>query len=111
MPNTHQCPWYADVQTKWKELGECAKGIIPARSPLDPRPSEIRAINDDLEVLARKVDALILAYGEYVKANSSSGVDLDLFTDQLSKALEGNATYEIECAASDRLEQIMEAAA
>ena len=45
--------------------------------------------------LARKVDALVEAYGNYVGANAP-GIDRSLFKDVLFNALDGNALYEIE---------------
>ena len=55
-------------------------------------------VADDLRVLARKVDALVEAYGDYVDANTS-GIDRSLFKDVLFTAIDGNALYEIEQAA------------
>ena len=52
-------------------------------------------------MLARKVDALVEAYGDYVDANTS-GIDRSLFKDVLAiqrmlfGAIDGNALYEIE---------------
>ncbi len=86
---------YADVQHRWRELSACASGIIPTRIPLEPAPGEIEIMADDLRILARKVDALVEAYGEYVDANAP-GIDLALFKDVLFNAMDGNALYEIE---------------
>ena len=86
---------YADIQHRWRELSACASGIVPARIPLEPAPSEIEMVADDLRVLARKVDALVEAYGDYVDANAP-GIDLALFKDVLFNAMDGNAFYEIE---------------
>ena len=52
-------------------------------------------VGDDLRTLARKVDALLEAYGDYVGANAP-GIDRSLFKDVLFNALDGNALYEIE---------------
>jgi hypothetical protein len=89
---------YADVQHRWRELSACAAGIIPTRIPLEPAPAEIEMVGEDLRVLARKVDALIAAYGDYVDANAP-GIDRSLFQDVLFNALDGNALYEVEQAA------------
>ena len=86
---------YADIQRRWQELSACASGIIPTRIPLEPAPGEIEMVADDLRVLARKVDALVEAYGDYVDANAP-GVDRSLFKDVLFNAIDGNALYEIE---------------
>jgi hypothetical protein len=52
--------------------------------------------------VARIVDAYILALGHDVKDNTSQAIDLADFTDQLTGALEGNATYQL-ARASQRL--------
>lgn len=101
---------HQEIITRWRELGELGRTIIPSEIPADPRPSEIEAVIDDLEALWAKVDPLILAIGKYVKANSSCGVDLDVFADQLRGALEGNATHECQRAADDLRAAILEAA-
>jgi len=56
---------------------------------------EIGVVAEDLRVLARKVDALVEAYGEYVDSNTS-GIDRSVFESVLLNALDGNALYEIE---------------
>jgi hypothetical protein len=86
---------YADIQYRWRELSACATGIIPTRLPLEPAPGEIAMVGDELRVLARKVDALIEAYGNYVDANTP-GIDRSLFDHVLFNAIDGNALYEIE---------------
>lgn len=91
----HHRPPNADIQHRWRELSACAAGIIPSRIPLEPAPGEITMVADDLRVLARKVDALVEAYGDYVDANTS-GIDRSLFKDVLFTAIDGNALYEIE---------------
>lgn len=86
---------YAAIEHRWRELSSCAAGIIPTQIALDPAPGEIDMIGDDLRVLARKVDALVEAYGDYVDANAP-GIDRSLFKDVLFNAIDGNALYEIE---------------
>jgi hypothetical protein len=86
---------YAAIQDRWRELSTCAAGIVPTRIPLEPTPGEIEMVADDLRVLARKVDALVEAYGDYVDANAP-GIDRSLYKDVLFNALDGNALYEIE---------------
>ena len=86
---------YAEIQYRWVELSTCAAGIIPTRLPLEPAPGEIEMVGDDLRVLARKVDALIEAYGNYVDTNAP-GIDRALFQNVLFNAIDGNALYEIE---------------
>jgi hypothetical protein len=86
---------YADLAYRWRELSTCAAGIVPTRIPLEPSPGAIEMVGDDLRTLARKVDALVEAYGDYVGANAP-GIDRSLFKDVLFNALDGNALYEIE---------------
>jgi hypothetical protein len=85
---------YAEIQHRWRELSICAAGIVPTRIPLEPAPGEIAMVADDLRVLARKVDALVEAYGDYVDANAP--IDHSLFEQVLFNAIDGNALYEIE---------------
>ena len=91
---------YTDLQQRWRELSACAAGITPSRIPLEPAPAEIAIVADDLRVLARKVDALVEAYGIYVDANSC-GIDRSVFENVLLNALDGNALYEIEQASQE----------
>ncbi|MCC6889630.1 MAG: hypothetical protein IT536_13935 [Hyphomicrobiales bacterium] len=95
-------PHYADVAYRWRELSACAAGITAARIGLPPAPRDFLAIGDDLRLLARKVDALVEAYGAYAKANAQANAgDLDgaLFDRALFNALDGNALYALEEAA------------
>lgn len=86
---------YSDIEYRWRELAACAAGIVPRRIPLQPAPGEIGMLGDDLRVLARKVDALVEAYGNYLDANAP-GIDRSLFENVLFNAIDGNALYEIE---------------
>lgn len=104
------CPHYADLQARWKQLAIAAAGVTPTKLPLEPRPSEVRALRDDLETLAHHVDALVESYGRYLAANATRPVDQSVFKDQLLGALEGNATFEIDETADRIREDILEAA-
>jgi hypothetical protein len=68
--------------------------VSPLHRRLQPH-NEFGIVADDLRVLARKVDALVEAYGDYVDANAP-GIDRSLFKDVLFNAIDGNALYEIE---------------
>jgi hypothetical protein len=96
---------YAQVQHRWRELSACAAGIVPTRIPLEPAPGDIETVADDLRVLARRVDALIAAYGHYIDA-MAGGVDRSLFHDVLFNAIDGNALYEIEQASQQLRDDI-----
>jgi hypothetical protein len=91
-PTDHR---YADIVYRWRQLSTCAAGIIPARLPLEAAPADLAPIADDLRILARKVDALIEAYGRYLDATASA-IDMALFRDVLFSVIDGNALYEIE---------------
>lgn len=65
----------------------------------EPDMSDAKALQQDLDAIASIVDPIILAVGHYAKSNFGR-IDLDLFTDQLRRALDGEATYEIEQAAA-----------
>lgn len=88
----------SDITARWRDLRLAAAGIIPTELGLDPSPAEIEAVADDLRALAKHVDRLIFSYGEML-AGHVRGLDLTLFEDVLSNALEGNALFEIELAA------------
>jgi hypothetical protein len=103
---------YQEIVLRWRELGQTALGIAPTDIPLEPRPSELSAPADDLRVLIRRVDRLIEAYGQQLRANSSMTEDefQKLFVGQLESAMEGNGLYESECQADLLREEFMEAA-
>ncbi len=101
-------PYLQEVAHRWQELARVAGGIVPTAIPLDPRPSEILAARDDLEVLAKHVDALLASYGAYLNAHSPCSVDQTYFTDRLWGDLQGNATYCVQEVADAVRERIME---
>src|SRR5688572_8379817 len=88
-----------NITARWRTLANVAAGIVPSECKhCDPCRADADALVSDLRVLARHVDALILAYGDYAKfALGVSGSDVkEHFTNTLSNALEGNATFAIE---------------
>ena len=105
MPMTRPDGYHDELTNCWRDLAALAAGIIPAKLGTSPEPDDILATLDDLGLLCRKVDRLVLAYGEYVNNRTGRKVDLSLFKDQLAQALEGNALYEIEEAAQDIRDQ------
>jgi hypothetical protein len=78
-------------------------GLYLHRIVGDAEPADARALIKDLEAICRHVDALIEAIGEEARRHSRA-IDITVFRDQLSRALEGNATYELESAA-ERMEE------
>ena len=98
-----------------KDLAAFCTGFIPSRigaGDFEPTRADGRDIQNDLELFARKVDAVVYAYGEYVREfGVISDRDLvDCFEDQLRNALEGNAMYLIEAGIEQRIEERAEAA-
>jgi hypothetical protein len=100
---------YADIERRWAELSDCAHDIVPTQLPIEPLPTDFDMLADDLRVLARRVDALVETYGDYLDANAPN-IDRMLFKNVLSDALDGNALYEIERAAQQQREDESEIA-
>lgn len=93
-----------------KSLKLFAGGIIPSRlmsSDYEPTRSDAVDLQNDLIILARKVDKVILAYGVYLLENGivSAGDVADHFTDVLENALHGNALYVIESRIEEKIQE------
>lgn len=84
-----------DIVARWKDLATLANGIIPNTLSPEPTPEEILALNDDLRLLAEKVDALVKAYADHFTEYTGERVDPQFTDDQLSNALEGSLLFEI----------------
>lgn len=69
--------------------------LIPPRIYVNPDPEEFEATSEYLLDVARIVDELVLAVGREVKSNATCAIDLKLFSNVLTNALEGDATCEI----------------
>ena len=99
-----------------RDLGHFANTFTPHRitSPaMEPVEGDAEDFNSDLMLIARKVDAVIEAYGEYLQSHgilSASDVS-DCFRLQMEKALDGNATYLISSGVEDRIEGLLDQAA
>lgn len=102
---------YQLLVTRWASLAKFSAGFKPSRIPLDPYPSDITALNDDLLALAREVDALIAEYGRYLNANVSGLVEHKYFTNRLTSDIEGNATACVDEAAKQLADDMADAAA
>lgn len=72
--------------------------LRPRPIPTYPDQEDWDARNAHLQDVALAVDAYILAVGRDCASNRRGGFDLSLFTARLTNDLQGNATYEIECA-------------
>ena len=92
----------------WRDLSALAEGIIPTKLPVQPTSQDVLKFRGDLEILCRKVDRLVEAYGAHAAEHLHS-IDRALFRNQLSGALEGNAFFDLERAA-DCIAEEMEAA-
>lgn len=86
------------------ELQSFLAGFIPTRLPLEPYPSEIEELANDLRLFAGKVDRVVEAYGQYCQQVTGHRLSTATYTDVLSAAIDGNLTYEIEEAA-DKLRE------
>lgn len=109
-------PTYDNITHAWRNLAALASGIIPhkiAAPSLEPTMEDARELQNDLLLLARKVDALIEAYGEYCQSNGilSQRDVKDCFKDVLFGALDGNALFLIEDGTRERIEALAEEAA
>lgn len=108
-----EIPETADITAALRSLGAFASGIIPShiRGP-EVTMDDAREIQNDLLLLANKVDAVIEAYGIYLEQNGvlSAGDVRDCFLRQTFGALDGNALYLIESGTQDRIEGLAEAA-
>lgn len=69
-----------------------------------PDKGEAQSLVRDLLDVARIVDAALHDIGREARAHFGYGVKLDLFTDQMLGAIEGNATHTV-CAVFEEREQ------
>ena len=91
-----------------RALGKFATEFTPHHigSPtMEPVAEDADDFNSDLMQIARHVDAVIEAYGEYLQSHGilSKGDVEDCFRLQLESALDGNATFLIVSGVDDRL--------
>ena len=100
---------HAEITHRLSELQKFLAGFQPTKLPLTPYPSDLRELNNDLELIAEKVDAVVRAYGDYLNAHTHLKIDLSDFHKQLWGALDGNATHHIEGAAADLQQEMLEA--
>lgn len=75
--------------------------LRPRPIPTYPDQEDWDTRNAHLQDVALAVDAYILAIGRDCASNVRGSFDLSLFTARLTNDLQGNATYEIECAGND----------
>lgn len=76
------------LELAWSELAKAALGMIPARVVGQPDVHDFQSIHEDVEVIARKFNRLMHAYGEYAWENLSNGIDKQSFTDRGDVAVE-----------------------
>jgi len=79
--------------------------LRPPHITVNPDPEEFQATQEYLLNVARIVDAMIIEVGREVQSNSSLRIDLKLFENVLTDALEGFAVYEIEREIDDMKEE------
>lgn len=102
-------PQYERIQILLRELGQFGQGFEPTKLPMHCEGDDFRAVQNDIEIFTRKVDAVVEAWGEYVKSNAPCSVDLNLFREQLLGSLDGNAFFEISQCAEKADEEALEA--
>lgn len=81
------------------ELSTFLRDFKPSVVPTYPTHKDARALIGDLEVFAKKVDAVVSAYGE--EARSAFNLipqDVAVFQDTLTNALEGFGFYILDTA-------------
>ncbi len=88
-------PSYFALCAEWDTLAKFMTMNRPTPLPMHCEGDDYRTFAEDLAAFARQVDRLVLAHGEHLDANSPVTVELKLFTNQLTDALEGNALYEV----------------
>jgi hypothetical protein len=116
MPTAHETVRRApdaDIRDAYAALAKFAAGIIPHTvqgRAFIPDMEDAAEFQNDLRLLAERVDRVILAYGEYLEhfgVLSERDVK-NCFTDILLGAIDGNATYVIERGVEETLEEVAE---
>ena len=99
-----------DIRQSLLELSSFASGIIPTQvsgQDFEPTMQDARDFQTDLILLARRVDKVIEAYGEYLAQHGLiRDDDLKHFRDQVLLALDGNALFCIEETTRERIESL-----
>lgn len=104
-----------EIEFRLRTLGLTASAMKPHSigysTGFEPDRSDIREFQNDLYILAGKVDAVLEEYGKYFESlGIVSKQDVrDHFTNVLHTAITGNATYCIERGIEQRLEDAREA--
>lgn len=80
--------------------------LMPRPIPVFPDPDDFRERIAHMREIALAVDQYILALGRECQENVRGGFDLSLFVAPLTNALDGNAIYEIECAAEELADEM-----
>lgn len=99
-----------------RALGHFANTHTPhyiASPSMEPVEEDADEFNSDLMLLARHVDTVIEAYGEYLQSHgilSKGDVD-DCFRRQVEDVLQGNATFLVTSGVSDRIEGLADQSA
>ena len=92
-PNVH------DVRRAFVRAAVALSGLDPTVVRGLADADDLRAMMKDLELVAKVIDPVIEAIGRQAKEHAQ--IDLDLFREQLARALEGCALFELESAAED----------
>jgi hypothetical protein len=97
------------LDTAIHNAGRKLCGLMMTRLVGEADKGDAQALTRDLLDIAKIVDDALLEIGREAKVHFGSDVDLTLFCDQLSGALEGNATHTICAAVEAREEELGEA--
>lgn len=101
---------YAEIIRALRQLGTLGNGMIPSKIVGEPNHQDAADIIKDLAVIARHVDAVIEAYGAYVKDFVNIGADefRDNFHEQTIRKLQDGAFFTIENAINEHQEMLVE---
>lgn len=84
------------LQTTIRQAAEKLMAFRVHQLPALTEPDDFRELCRDLRAFADIIDPVIEAFGEATDLHSTRNVDLKVFENVLSDALDGNATFEIE---------------
>lgn len=84
------------LQVTIRQAAEKLMAFRVHKLPALTEPDDFRELCADLRAFADIIDPVIEAFGEATDLHSTRKVDLKVFENVLSDAIDGNATFEIE---------------
>ena len=91
-------------QSRCKLIEKLALERVPAMPAAFPKPDDFLEWRDWIITVAKICGELVADVGHYAKYTASHSVDMTLFENVFVDAIQGNATYELECAAMSAAE-------